>query len=298
MVNEERILITDFMPELLNQQLPQGALYIVATPIGNRADITCRALHVLATVDVVFCEDTRVTQNLLSFYNLKKSLVRCDQHTQNQASTRMKEYLQQQKRVAFVSDAGTPGMSDPGAALVRAARQMGALVVPIPGVCAATTAFSVSGLYDEQFLFVGFLPTKSGERNKLLQSYKAQNAALIFYEAPHRIVETLTVFKEVFGSERTIVIAKELTKLFEQIYSGTLQEACQWIKEDLARQKGEFVLIVQGNQELTSQYEDKQVLEPLLKVLPVKVAASVAAEITGGKKNHFYDLALDLKQDK
>lgn len=272
-----------------------SVLYVVPTPLGNLADMTRRAEEVLRTVPWVAAEDTRHSAPLLKQLGSTARTLPAHQHNEHEAAARIIEKLQAGESVALISDAGTPGISDPGARMVAAVRQAGFRVVPLPGACAATTALSASGLTDEHFLFYGFLPVKGGQRRQVLEELRAIPAALVFYEAPHRVLETVADLAMVYG-ERTLVIARELTKLFESIHSGPLTAALEWLKADSNRQRGEFVLMVSGALVGADDGEGERVLKLLLaEGLPVKQAAKLAAAITGAAKNALYERALALK---
>lgn len=265
---------------------------MVATPIGNLRDITLRALDVLKSADVIAAEDTRKTSGLLKHFDISVRLVSLHQHNERQKSEAILAILAEGKTVALVSDAGTPAISDPGAILVQAARSAGFPVIPIPGPNAAIAAMSASGLLDNGFLFYGFLPAKSSARKKALASLKDLPFSLIFYEAPHRILDSVSDLAEMLGRERTIVFARELTKMFETIHSCTLGEAISWVP---SQQKGEFVVIVNGvEQEKKSGISDEgvRVLDLLLKILPLNQAVKAAVEISGESRNALYELAL------
>ena len=272
-----------------------AALYVVPTPLGNLADLTRRAEEVLRGVPWVAAEDTRHSGPLLKQLGSPARMLPAHQHNEHEAAARIVEKLRAGEAVALISDAGTPGISDPGARVVAAVRAAGCKVVPLPGACAATTALSASGLLDEHFLFYGFLPTKGGQRRQALEDLREQSAALVFYEAPHRVLETVADMAAVFG-ERTLVIARELTKLFESIHALPLNEALDWLKADSNRQRGEFVLLVSGAPAGADDGEGERVLKLLLADgLPVKQAAKLASAITGVAKNALYDRALVLK---
>ena len=272
-----------------------AALYVVPTPLGNLADLTRRAEETLRRVPWVAAEDTRHSAPLLKHLGSSARTLPAHQHNEHEAAARIIEKLQAGESVALISDAGTPGISDPGARVVAAVREAGCKVVPLPGACAATTALSAAGLLDEHFLFYGFLPAKGGQRRQALEGLRDTQAALVFYEAPHRVLETVADMTEVFG-ERTLVIARELTKLFETVHSLPLAEALAWLKEDANRQRGEFVLIVSGAPDEADSGEGERVLKLLLaEGLPTKQAAKLASAITGSPKNALYDLALALK---
>ena len=272
-----------------------AALYVVPTPLGNLADLTRRAEEILRTVPWIAAEDTRHSGTLLKQIGAQARTLPAHQHNEHEAAARIVEKLRAGEAVALISDAGTPGISDPGARVVAAVRAAGFRVVPLPGACAATTALSAAGLTDEHFLFYGFLPVKGGQRRQALEDLRALPAALVFYEAPHRVLETVEDLATVLG-ERTLVIARELTKLFESIHSGPLTAALEWLKEDPNRQRGEFVLMVSGAPVGADDGEGERVLKLLLaEGLPVKQAAKLASAITGAAKNDLYQQALLLK---
>ena len=271
------------------------ALYVVPTPLGNLADLTRRAEEVLRSVPWIAAEDTRHSQPLLKHLGARARLLPAHQHNEHEAAERILEKLRAGESVALVSDAGTPGISDPGARIVAAVRAAGERVVPLPGACAATTAMSGAGLLDEHFLFYGFLPSKAGQRRQALEALSSQAAALVFYEAPHRVLETVEDMATILG-ERTLVIARELTKLFETLHSLPLADASAWLQADSNRQRGEFVLIVSGAVANGDDGEGERVLKLLLdEGLPTKQAAKLAAQITGAAKNALYERALALK---
>lgn len=273
-----------------------AALYVVPTPLGNLADLTRRAEEILRTVPWVAAEDTRHSGPLLKQLGARARTLPAHQHNEHEAAARIVDRLQAGESVALISDAGTPGISDPGARIVAAVRAAGCKVVPLPGPCAATTALSASGLLDEHFLFYGFLPSKGGQRRQALEALRDTPCALVFYEAPHRVLETVADMATVFG-ERTLVIARELTKLFETVHSLPLGEALDWLKEDPNRQRGEFVLMLSGAPEGGDDGEGERVLKLLLADgLPTKQAAKLAAAITGAAKNALYERALALKE--
>lgn len=272
-----------------------AALYVVPTPLGNLGDLTRRAEEILRSVPWVAAEDTRHSAPLLKQLGAHARTLPAHQHNEHEAAARIVEKLQAGEAVALVSDAGTPGISDPGARIVAAVRAAGCAVIPLPGPCAATTALSASGLTDEHFLFYGFLPAKGGQRRQALEALREQAAALVFYEAPHRVLDTVADMAEVFG-ERTLVIARELTKLFETVHALPLGEALAWFKEDANRQRGEFVLMLSGAPAGADDGEGERVLKLLLDDgLPVKQAARLASAITGVAKNALYERALALK---
>lgn len=272
------------------------ALYVVPTPLGNLGDITLRALEVLKAVPWVAAEDTRHSQPLLRHFGSQAKLLAAHEHNEEHAAQQVIGKLAAGESVAVVTDAGTPAVSDPGARLVARVREAGYPVVPLPGACAAITALSASGLDAPHFLFYGFLPTKAGQRERELQSLAPLPYTLVFYEAPHRIEDTLGALAQVLGGDREIVICRELTKLFETIQPLALKDAPDWLGADPNRRKGEFVLLVQGAPEADGAGDGERVLALLLaEGLPVKQCAKLAAEITGVGKNDLYARALAMK---
>jgi len=284
----------------LHNQHPQkleSALYVVATPIGNLSDITLRALDTLKSVDVIAAEDTRNTAHLLSHHGISPNkLIAVHQHNERSSAESVIALLKSGQSMAFVSDAGTPAISDPGAALVQAVHAAGLRVIPIPGAAAVSAALSASGLSETHFLFYGFLPNKSAARRTVIQSLLDHPYALVFYEAPHRIVECIADLCDVLGSERQIVLARELTKLFETIHSCPLSEAKEWLLSDSNQQRGEFVVLVSGalpQQGIST--EARHTLQALLAELPLKQAVKLAVKISGESRNDLYQLALEMK---
>lgn len=281
-----------------SQNHPASTLYVVATPIGNLADISLRALHVLARVDVVACEDTRHTQQLLRAYGLDRpgsQLLALHQHNEAEAAHNVLERLGQGQRVAYVSDAGTPAISDPGARLVAAVRQAGFRVMPLPGASSVTTALSASGMTgDHGFVFAGFLPSKATERQMAVQQLAQESRAVVLLEAPHRI-EALAQALAVLGS-RPITLGRELTKQFEQIETLPAQDLSAWLAEKPERLRGEFVMVLHDAPVDAATGEGLRVLQLLLPELPLKTAVKLAAEISGESKNTLYEQALALKK--
>ncbi len=274
----------------------QGTLYIIATPIGNRADMGERAISVLKQVDLIAAEDTRHSKNLLQHFNISTPMQAYHEHNEEQATPKLIARLQAGDNIALISDAGTPLLSDPGYRLVKAAHQFAVKVSPVPGACAAIAALSVSGLATDRFMFAGFAPHKQGARQNFYREFEHQAATLVFYESSHRIVASVKDMLEVFGKQRHIVLAREITKLFETIHSTTLGELPEWLEADSNQQKGEFVLVLAGiSVQLSTQTAElNQLLKVLLDELPVKQASKIAAKITGMKKNAVYKLALEL----
>ncbi|MFW5431985.1 MAG: 16S rRNA (cytidine(1402)-2'-O)-methyltransferase [Methylophilaceae bacterium] len=278
--------------------MTQPTLYVVATPIGNLGDITLRALEVLKDVDVIAAEDTRHTSGLLSHFGISKKLIAVHEHNEHKSAQILLARLQAGESVALVTDAGTPGISDPGAVVVDALHVAGVKVVPIPGASAVIAALSASGITQNGFSFIGFLPASGSQRRKALESYKSLSHTLVFYEAPHRIVECVADMAKVLGGERRITIARELTKTFETIHRCALSDAQAWMESDLNQQRGEFVLLVEAappKEEAAVSEDAERKLKLLLAELPLKQAVKLATEITGAKKNDLYQLALTLK---
>ncbi len=271
---------------------------MVATPIGNLRDITLRALDVLKSADIIAAEDTRNSTHLLGHFGISTRLVALHEHNERIAAPKIIAALQEGKSVALISDAGTPGISDPGAILVQAVRAAGLPVIPLPGPNAAICALSAAGRDDPHFLFYGFLPAKASARRRELEALRELPYTLAFYEAPHRIVETVEDLLQVLGGERDITFARELTKLFESIHTCKLADAPAWLAGDPNRQRGEFVLLLSGappETEAGISAEAQRILQLMLAELPLKQAVKLAAEISGEKKNALYDLALQLK---
>lgn len=262
-------------------------------------DVSLRALDVLASADVVAAEDTRTTAPMLTHYGITANrLLALHQHNERGAAEKVITLLAQGQTVALVSDAGTPAVSDPGALLVEAVRVAGYRVIPIPGANAALAALSAAGLSAPHFLFYGFLPNKSAARCRALQDLIALPYTLVFYEAPHRILECVADLQTIFGGERQIVLAREITKLFENIHRCTLAEAMDWLNSDPNNQRGEFVLLVSGAtaQQEGLDAEAERILALLLKELPLKQAVQMAVQISGAGKNELYQRALELRK--
>ena len=276
-----------------------GSLYVVATPIGNLSDITQRALDVLKSVDLIAAEDTRHSGQLLVRLGISAKLAALHEHNEQHASMALIAALQTGKNIALISDAGTPAISDPGSLLIAAAHSAGIRVIPVPGASAVICALSAAGIAAPHWLFYGFLPAKASHRRLALQTLAVLPYTLVFYEAPHRIVDCVADLASVLGGERRITFARELTKLFESIHSLPLAEAGSWLIADANRQKGEFVLIISGCP-LVDEEEDQKRLRDTLTILmddlPLKQAAHIAAKLTGIKKNTCYKFALTLRK--
>ncbi len=280
--------------------MKKSVLYVVATPIGNLSDISLRALEVLANVDIVAAEHIQTSVHLLSHHAIRAEMIALHQHNEVNIAKKIVAMLVSGKNAAIVTDAGTPGVSDPGARLVRTVREAGYDVIPIPGANAAVCALSAAGISNPHFLFYGFLPTKSGLRKRALTTLKDYTCTLVFYEAPHRFIDCINDCVDILGPNRELTIARELTKLFETIHICALDAAVTWLQEDANHQKGEFVLLLSG-----AVIQDKaqlsehalRTLTLLLTDLPLKRAVQLAAEITGENKNSLYKQALLIKAE-
>ena len=274
-----------------------GTLYIVATPIGNLSDITAHAIDCLKSVAIIACEDTRTSGKLLNHFNIPTKTWAYHDHNAEVQTPKLIEILQSGQSIALISDAGTPLISDPGFRLVRACHQAGIKVSPVVGASAAIAALSVAGLPSDKFYFYGFLPAKTTGRQSELAKIKDLTATLIFYEAPHRIVECIDDMITVLGDNRQVTFCREITKTFETIYPSTLGELKQFVASDTNQQKGEMVLVVAGaNDSVNDEGKHDALLKRLLQDLSVKKAAQLASDITGTKKNALYERALILKE--
>ncbi|GDY26528.1 16S rRNA (cytidine(1402)-2'-O)-methyltransferase [Agarivorans sp. Toyoura001] len=271
-----------------------GTLYIVATPIGNLADITLRAIEVLKNVSMIAAEDTRNTGRLLSHYEIGTRCVAVHDHNEQQKIAWLEQNLLEGKDIALVSDAGTPLINDPGYHLVNAFRAKGYPVVPLPGACAAIAALSVAGLPTDRFLYEGFLPAKTKARQERLNELRQETRTVVYYESPHRIVDSLADIVLCLGDERQVVMAREITKTFETIKSLPAAELLAWVKADANQQKGEIVLVVSGHQKNNEQLpvDALDTLKLLQTELPLKKAAALTAKIYGLKKNALYEYGL------
>lgn len=276
-----------------------GTLHVVATPIGNLADLSTRAREVLARVSVILAEDTRHTAQLLAACGIATPLVSAHEHNESERVPAVLERLRAGEDVALVSDAGTPLVSDPGFRLVSAVAQAGLNVRPVPGACAAIAALSIAGLPSDRFRFEGFLPAKAGARRSRLDQLSGASETMIFYEAPHRLRESLEEMAVAFGGTRRALVARELTKVFETTYRGTLADLVERAATDADMQRGEIVIIVEGSAASAPDGEEvRRVLEVLLAQLPVRQAADLAAQLTHTAPNAAYKLALELKRAK
>lgn len=275
-------------------------LFVVATPIGHLDDMTFRAIEILKSVALVAAEDTRQSAQLFKYYNIATPLTACHDHNESNKIDQLIQRLKSGENIALISDAGTPLISDPGFKLVRAAQENQIRVVPVPGACAAIAALSAVGLPSDRFSFEGFLPSKSSQRLLLLEKLKDETQTLIFYEAPHRILDCVTDMMHIFGEDRPVGFAREITKTFETIKKMTLKELVSFIQNDHHQQKGEIVLIVGGNPVNKDVDQDQldQLLLRLLQDLSVKAASQLAADLTGIKKKIAYQRALELTQNQ
>jgi len=286
------------MSEMEKNATGTGVLYVVATPIGNLADMSARAIEVLGRVSLIAAEDTRHSQKLLTRFGIRGQMLALHEHNEREASARLLRELEAGHDIALISDAGTPLISDPGFVLVRAARRQGIHVVPVPGPSALIAALSVAGLPTDRFRFEGFLSAKRTARREQLERLKSEHATLVFYESSHRIVDSLADMAACFGADRNATLARELTKTFETVQDGTLDELHAWVQADSNRQKGEFVIVVQGAVTDATELDDaaRHTLEVLLDELPLRQAAALAARITGVAKNRLYEYGVELKQ--
>ncbi|EJD6060050.1 16S rRNA (cytidine(1402)-2'-O)-methyltransferase [Acinetobacter baumannii] len=273
-------------------------LFVVATPIGHLDDMTFRAIDILKSVSIVAAEDTRQSAQLFKHYNISTPLTACHDHNESNKIEQLVQKLLAGENIALISDAGTPLISDPGFKLVRAAQENGIRIVPVPGACAAIAALSAVGLPSDRFSFEGFLPSKASQRITQLEKLKNETQTLIFYEAPHRILECVKNMAEVFGENRPVGFAREITKTFETIKKMTLKDLVSFIENDHNQEKGEIVLVVGGAPEKTDLEQEKldELLKRLLQDLSVKAASQLAADLTGIKKKVAYQRALELTQ--
>jgi 16S rRNA (cytidine1402-2'-O)-methyltransferase len=276
-----------------------ATLYVVATPIGNMGDITRRAVEVLGAVDVIAAEDTRVTKALLSKLNIQSRVISYREHNEVTSSDGIIKLLSQGNSVALVSDAGTPGVCDPGAILVSKSRVAGYRVEPIPGASALAAAVSVSGLNDKGFVFKGFLPSRPGDRKQFLHSLKTYDVPVILFESPHRIKESLSEMVSSFGESLRVFIGRELTKVNEETVSLTMREALTWVESGIYQSRGEFVLVlflpIKSDDVEQMPENAKQLLLDLLEALPLKQAVDIVTKYTAGSRKKIYQSALDIK---
>lgn len=275
-------------------------MYVVATPIGNLEDFSARGARVLAEVDLIAAEDTRHSAKLLQHYGVHAKVVSIHDYNERAKTPQLLEMLRAGKSIALVSDAGTPLLSDPGFHLVREARRANIAVVPIPGPCAAIAALSVAGLPTDRFVFEGFPPPRAGARRALLATLRNETRTIVFYESSHRMIASLADMIDAFGAERPGALARELTKRFETVREGTLAELHSHLVENDSEQLGEFVVLIAGAPEGSSESDEAdsdRVLRVLLAELPLKEAVKLAARLTGASKNELYDRALAIKAE-
>lgn len=273
-----------------------GILYIIATPIGNLADMTERAITTLQEVDIIYAEDTRHSKKLLHHFSITTPIKPMHEHNERQQIEQILRAIQQGQNIAIISDAGTPLISDPGYPIVASAQSAGMRVSPVPGACAAIAALSASGLSSHKFTFEGFLPAKKESRIKALEKYNEVDHVVIFYESPHRIIDTLKDMMQIFGEDRKLCFARELTKQFETIHLATIKAIVNLVESDINQQKGEIVLILDKTENInTSVSEATTLLKILLQELSASQACKIAAKLTGMKKKMLYDIAMNLQ---
>jgi len=299
-IPEDQSVVSELNHQKPNHQKPDvlaGTLYLVATPIGNLADITQRAISVLNQVDIIAAEDTRHSQRLLSHFGIKTKLLAYHEHNEDRITPRLIENLESGKTIALISDAGTPLINDPGYRLVTQAHDRELKVVPVPGACAAIAALSAAGLATDAFTFEGFPPAKHGTRIHFFEQLAEQKRSMIFYVSCHRIIETLKDMQSVFGADRRLTFARELSKTFETIKRTELSTLISWVEADENQRKGEIVLVVEGK--VTQAVDNTQLdhyLSILLAELPVKQSVNLVVKMTGENKNDVYRRALELKK--
>lgn len=275
------------------------SLYVVATPIGNLQDMSPRAIETLQMVDVIAAEDTRHSAPLMQHFGITTPMIAVHDHNERQRAESIIQRLTEGQSIALISDAGTPLISDPGYHLVTAVRAAGFNVVPVVGPCALIAALSVAGIATDRFTFMGFLPAKSSHRCQALEAIAESEHTHVFYESPHRIVDSIADMAKVFGLQRQLTVARELTKTYETVYGGSIEQVQAWMQADANQQRGEFVLVVAGkpadNAEVAMDAETDKLLTLLLSELPIKKAAAMAAQLTPHKKKALYDRALILQ---
>ncbi len=275
-----------------------SVLYVVATPIGNLEDMTYRAVSVLKQVDFIAAEDTRHSKKLLAHYDIATPMLSYHEHNETESSAGLVALLTEHKSIALISDAGTPLIADPGYRLVQEVRANNIPVVPVPGSSAAVAALSVSGMSTDRFCFEGFLPAKAVAREKTLEALNSESRTMVFYEAPHRMAETVAAMGKAFGQARRVMIAREITKHYETFWQGTLAEASSAIEKNEIVQRGEFVVIIDGLDGKPERYDAIALMRALLQELPPGKAAKLAHQLTGVSKKDLYEIALDQKSDR
>lgn len=277
-----------------------GTLYVVATPIGNLEDISTRALKILETVDHIAAEDSRHSKKLLSHFLINSRIISHHKFNERRTEGKLIKFLESGQNIALISDAGTPLISDPGYGLVKLCHKLGIRVIPIPGASAITTALSVAGMPADRFVFEGFIPDRQTARRRYLQGLINESRTMVFYEAPHRICRFMADLVTVFGNDRLVTVARELTKRFETVHQGTTADILQWIENDVQQQKGEFVIIVAGAVESPSEttLDESRLMGILLDELPLKQAAVIASRIGNKSRNELYQLGLAMKKGR
>lgn len=276
---------------------PTGTLFVIATPIGNLEDISARALTILSQVEYIAAEDTRQSKKLLNHYNINTQLISHHKFNERKSEPRLLQYLQAGDDIALISDAGTPLICDPGAGIVKTCHEKGINVVPVPGPSALITALSASGFAADRFVFEGFLPEKKSMRRKLLTELCNESRTMVFYETPHRILSALDDMVDLFSPDQPVFIARELTKKFETLYSGSISNIKELLTSEVSQQKGEFVIVVNGVKRPDSDagIDSQKLITTLLRELPLSKASGIAAEITGESKNSLYKLGLTIQ---
>lgn len=278
--------------------IEKGVFYVVATPIGNLEDMSPRAVAVLQQVDLILAEDTRHSARLLQHYGIPTPMRACHEHNEASLCGSIRAQLESGQSVALISDAGTPLVSDPGFRLVRALQSHEIRISTIPGPCALIAALSISGLPSDRFAFEGFLPSREAARRTRLETLRGETRTLIFYEAPHRLLQMLVTLAGVFGGERRVCVVREVSKLYESVHCDCLTAMLDWLQADANRCRGEIVVLVEGvTKSGQDEHDDERLLRILLDYLPAGQAASAAAEIGGGRRNRLYKLAMAMKQE-
>lgn len=282
----------------MSDQKIESALYIVAMPIGNLEDLSSRARHILSQVDLIASEDTRHTRKFLNLLQIKATLVSYHDGNERNQSIRLLEKLKQGQSLALVSDAGTPLISDPGYRLVRAVRSAGFPLYVVPGPSALTAALSVAGLPTDSFIFEGFLPSKAAARRSALIALQHEARTLVFFEAPHRLIATLADISEVFGGDREIAVARELSKKFESVYTGSAEMLAERVKSDPDMVRGEMVVLVRGAAAIQGELDvhEKKLISVLYRELGAAQASRLASEITGRPRKQLYQAMLTLQK--
>ncbi len=286
--------------KLVGQYWPDSTLYVVATPIGNLSDVSTRSKYILSNVDLIAAEDTRHSAPFLKEFLISTPVIACHDHNESEAIKKILQVLSKGKCVALICDAGTPLISDPGYEIVCNVRENGYKVSPVPGACAMVTALSAAGMPTNRFSFEGFLPSKTSARENYLKSLVDYTGSLIFYESPHRVLDSIESMSEVLGADRKAVLARELTKRYETFLTGTLESLLKIVAEDKDQQRGEMVIIIEGKHGGDTESQKKsadRILSILLEECSVKQSTTLAVKITGLKKNYLYQRAMDLSKE-